>query len=325
MNILNCKLVSLSLRRAPRLLLAASCCLMFANLAPAQEQTFIVPGASGSTWVDTHLDIAPGTLLRLAAGDQVDVGGGAVYGPRGTPKFDGTGYPAETRNRYGLVARLTVRADINPGRSEDGLFEQFAYGELPGNRYCAASGGHLWFTVNDNSPADNHGAFTVILTRGTCSSEADLARSRVSLYATAGHLSQPRTQFRFGDTIVLRIENNSGASIYLKTAVDPARLIREEGLQVERAVGGRYLSVLPSGAGPGAVIVDNGDGTATSTSDGPPLTALIELRSTMNIARRWAVIAPNVRGSYRLKLVYFDSRNTQARPVTIYSPTFEVQ
>jgi hypothetical protein len=67
-----------------------------------------------------------------------------------------------------LLARLTLRADINPGRSEDGLFEQFAYGELPGNRYCAARGGHLWFTVNDNSPKDNGGAFTVILTRGTC-------------------------------------------------------------------------------------------------------------------------------------------------------------
>jgi hypothetical protein len=129
-----------------------------------------------------------------------------------TPKFDGTGYPAETRNRYGLVARLTLRVDINPGRSEDGLFEQFAYGELPGNRYCAARGGHLWFTVNDNSPKDNSGA-----------------------------------------------------------------------------------------------------------------TQVMELRSTMSITRRWVIKAPNVPGSYRLKLVYYNSPNTQTTPVTIYSPTCEVQ
>ena len=113
-----------------------------------------------------------------------------------TPKFDGTGYPAETRNRYGLVARLTLRADINPGRSEDGLFEQFAYGELPGNRYCAARGGS---------------------------------------------------------------------------------------------------------------------------------TQVMELRSTMSITRRWVIKAPNVPASYRWKLVYYNSPNTQTTPVTIYSPSFEVQ
>jgi len=80
------------------------------------------------------------------------------------------------------VARLTLRADINPGRSEDGLFEQFAYGELPGNRYCAARGGHLWFTVNDNSPKDNSGAFTVILTLGTCLSAAEETHSSKPVY-----------------------------------------------------------------------------------------------------------------------------------------------
>jgi hypothetical protein len=45
----------------------------------------------------------------------------------------------------------------------------------------------------------------------------------------------------------------------------------------------------------------------------------------MNITRRWAVIAPNGPGTYRLSLVYYNSRNTQTTPVTIYSPTFEVQ
>jgi len=312
-------------RRAMRLLLATSCCLIFSGLTQAEDQTFIVPGTSGSTWVDTHLDIAPGTLLRLAAVGEVDVGDGRVYGPGGTLKFvEAAGFPAETRYRYGLVARLTTRLE-NPGRSGDDLYEQWSYGELPGNRYCATRGGRLWLTVNDNSPADNRGAFTVILTRGTCRSAAEETRIRVNLYTADDRSYRPRTQFRFGDTIVLRIENNTEGSIYLRRARDPGQLIRQEGLQVERAVGSGYIPVLPSGARPDQVIIDNGDNTATSTFAGGPLTELMELRSTMNITRRWAVVAPNVPGSYRLKLVYFGSRNLQTTPVTIYSPTFEVQ
>jgi hypothetical protein len=318
-------LVSLSLRRTMPLLLAASCCLLFAALTQAQDQTFIVLGTSGSHWSDTTLDIPPGTLLRLAAVGEVDVGAGRVYGPRGTTTFvDAAGFPAETRSRYGLVARLTARLD-NPGRSEDGLFEQWAYGDLPGNRYCAARGGRLWLTVNDNSPADNRGAFTVILTRGTCPSEADEAHNRVNLYTADDRFYRPRTQFRVGDTVVLKVENNTVGSIYLRQARDPARLIIEEGLQVERAVGSSYMPVLTSESGPAQVTGDNGKGKGSSTFSHPALTELMELRSTMNITRRWAVIAPLTPGSYRLKLVYYDSRNTQTTPVTIYSPTFEVQ
>lgn len=321
----NCQLVSLSLRRATRLLLAASCCLLFAALTHAQDQTFSVPGTSGRNWFDTGLDIPPGTLVRLAAVDEVDVGSGRLYGPRGTLKFeDAPGYPAETRYRYGLVARLTTPRTskdqilTNPGQSTDDLYEQWSYGDTPGNRYCAARGGHLWFTVNDNNPGDNSGAFTVILTLGTCRSEADEARIRVNLYTADERSYRPRTQFRVGDTIVLKVENNTLVSIYVRTARDPTRLIREEGLQVERAVGSRYVSVLPSGrSGPDQVITGN-----TSTSIDYALTVLIELRSTMNITRRWAALGP---GSYRLSLVYFDSRNTQTPPHTIYSSTFEVQ
>ena len=323
MNTHNCRLGSLS-QRAMRLLLIASYCLIFAALAHAQDQTFIVPGTSGSTWVDTHLDIAPGTLLRLAAVGEVEVADGGFYGPRGTLKFaDAPGFPAQTRYRYGLVARLTTRLE-NPGRSRDELYEQWSYGELPGNRYCATRGGHLWLTVNDNSPKDNRGAFTVILTRGTCPSAAEETRTRVNLYTADESSYRPRTQFRIGDNIVLKIENNTALPIYLTQARDSTVLIREEGLQVERAVGSGYIPVLPSGAMPEQVIVNNGPNTATSTFAGGS-TQVIELRSTMNITRRWVVKAPNVPGSYRLKLVYYNSRNTQTTPVTIYSPNFEVQ
>src|SRR2546423_8567139 len=182
MEINYCHFVFLWHRRALRLLLATSCCLIFSAYSQAQDQTFIVPGASGSTWVDTYLDIAPGTLLRLAAVGEIDVGDGRVYGPGGTLKFvDAPGFPAQTRYRYGLVARLTTRLE-NPGRSRDELYEQWSYGELPGNRYCATRGGHLWLTVNDDNPKDNSGAFTVILTRGTCPSAAAATRTRVNLY-----------------------------------------------------------------------------------------------------------------------------------------------
>jgi AICAR transformylase/IMP cyclohydrolase PurH len=46
----NGQLVSLWYQRAMRFLLAASCCLLFATLNHAEDQTFIVPGTSGSNW-----------------------------------------------------------------------------------------------------------------------------------------------------------------------------------------------------------------------------------------------------------------------------------
>jgi hypothetical protein len=137
---------------------------------------------------------------------------------------------------------------------------------------------------------------------------------------------RPSCRLAVGETIVLKVENDTLVSIFLRTARDPARLIREEGLQVERAVGSGYVLVLPSGrSGPEQVITGNGDGTGTSTSIDYALTELMELRSTMNITRRWAALGPLAPGSYRLSLVYFDSRNTQKPPHTIYSPTFEVR
>jgi len=328
----NCQLVSLWLRRAMRLLLAALCCMGFATLTQAQD--FTVPGTSGRNWFDTGLDIPPGTLLQLSAEGRVDVGDGrGSFGPEGTTQFAAApGYPAETRSRYGLVARLTTRRTnsnqvlTNPGQSEDGLYEQWLYGDTADHRYCAARGGHLWLTVNDYSPGDNSGGFTVNVSQATCPSEADEARIRVNLYTADDRFFRPTRQFRVGDTIVLKVENNTAVPIYLRQARNPSRLIREEGLQVERVNGSRYVAVLPSGRSepsPDQVTTDNGDGTGTTTSIGyAPLTSLIELPSTMNITRNWVVLAP---GSYRLTLVYYRSRDTQRPPVMIYSSTFEVQ
>ena len=330
MNTLNSKLSSSFVQRAMRLLPAVLCCLILAPLTHAEE--FNVPGTHGRDWVPGGY-IAPGTLLQLSASGLVDFGPGLssvgppriVYGPEGTTGFlDAPGYPAETRHRYGLVARVTAR-NINPGVTEDGLFEQWAYGDSSNHRYCISQGGYLWLTANDNSPGDNSGAFNVVLTRGTCRSEAEQARSRVSLYTRVEGLPHPRTQFRLGETIVLKIENNTESPIYLRSALDPSRLIREEGLQIERAVGSGFVAILPSGRGPDEITTDNSNGRKTRAIIDDALTALIELRSTMNITRRWSVVSPNRPGTYRLSLVYYGSRNTQTPPRTIYSPTFEVQ
>lgn len=125
---------------------------------------------------------------------------------------------------------------------------------------------------------------------------------------------------------MLKVENNTRVSIYLRQALDPSRLIREEGLQVERIEGSGYVRVLPSGrSGPEQIIKDNGNETGTSTSIDYAVTQLMELRSTMNITRRWAALGPLAPGYYRLSLVYYDSRDTQRPTHTIYSPTFEVQ
>jgi hypothetical protein len=328
MDTQNCQLVQLSRGRAQRLLLAALCCLVLAALT--QAQSFSVPGTSGRNWFDTGLDIQPGTLLQLSAEGRVDVGGGwGAYGPEGTTRFANVpGYPAETRYRYGLVSRLTS-GHTNPGQSVDDLYEQWSYGDTSNHQYCAARGGRLWLTVNDDNPGNNTGAFTVRVSQATCPSEVDEARIRVNLYTADNRFYRAATRFGVGDIIVLKIENNTAAAIYLRQARDPARLIREEGLQVERLEGSRWVFVLPSGRSrtmADQVIIDNGDGTATWTATGyTPATVLMDLRSTMNITRRWRALGPLAAGVYRLSLVYYGSRDTQSRSLTIYSPTFVIQ
>src|SRR5207253_2505631 len=139
-------------------------CLVLSPAAVAQS--FTVPGNSGRNWVDTGLDLTPGTLIELYASGEVDVGAGGRFGPEGTMTFaDVSGYPAETRYRYGLVARLTA-SHTDPN---DDLREEWTYGER--HQYCAERGGHLWLTVNDNDAGDNHGSFTVDIRRGACRSE----------------------------------------------------------------------------------------------------------------------------------------------------------
>lgn len=171
----NYQLVSLSQQRATRLLLAALCCLVFSTLTQAHD--FTVPGTSGHNWLNTGLDIAPGALLQLSADGRVDVGyDWGSFGPEGTTRFaDSSGYPADTPFRYGLVARLTASRTT----PEDDLREQWSYGEA--REYCAAQGGHLWLTVNDDDPGNNTGSFMVHVAQTTCPSQTERGQFRVTL------------------------------------------------------------------------------------------------------------------------------------------------
>lgn len=170
------QLVSLSLRLAMRLLPAVFCCLVLSTLARA-DNDFTVPGTSGRNWVNTGLDIAPGTLLRLSATGQVDVGWGwGVHGPEGTRRCaPAPNYPTEaTRVCYGLVARLTESRTW----SDDPLREDWSYGESP--LHCAEQGGRLWLTVNDDDPDNNTGAFMVHLTQTSCRPLVERGRFRIT-------------------------------------------------------------------------------------------------------------------------------------------------
>lgn len=153
--------------RALRLLLVTIWLLTLACFE-AHAQTFNVPGTTGNGWLDTRLDLAPGTLVRLSASGHVDVGAGwGRHGPEGTTRFaDVAGYPAETRFRYGLVARLT-ESRTNPA---DELRNDYEYGVT--REFCATGGGRLWLTVNDNQAVDNIGQFQVVVTRESCAPDS---------------------------------------------------------------------------------------------------------------------------------------------------------
>lgn len=150
--------VLLSQRRATRLLVAAACCVLFVGSIRANDYDFVVQGVSGAAWLDTGLDIEQNSIIQISATGEVDVSAGwGTHGPLGTTGSgcaEVTGYPLGRRNPcYGLIARLT---NVGPRRGT----ADWAYVE-PDGQFAAPHGGHLWLTVNDDNPADNHGFFKV--------------------------------------------------------------------------------------------------------------------------------------------------------------------
>ena len=60
----------------------AAACALHAAASQSAAQSFRVPGDSGRRWIDTRLDLKPGTLVRLAAKGEVDVGAGQLWSGR---------------------------------------------------------------------------------------------------------------------------------------------------------------------------------------------------------------------------------------------------
>ncbi|HSP61588.1 MAG TPA: hypothetical protein VLQ90_01250, partial [Pyrinomonadaceae bacterium] len=145
-----------------------------------------VPGNSGTHWVDSGIDVDNGTQIDFSASGRVNVGPRGSFGPNGTTAFiRDSGFPVDTPVLYGLVIRLTS-SRTNP---EDELREDYPY--ATNRTICFHAAGHLWFTVNDNQPADNSGEFLVTSARGTCRPlDPSLLVTRIRV-ADEGNTGQP--------------------------------------------------------------------------------------------------------------------------------------
>jgi hypothetical protein len=112
----------------------------------ADADTFVVPGNSGSRWIDTGIDLRRGDTVILSATGTVDVSAGwGTHDARGTTRFARVaGYPVNSPRRYGLAAKIGS--------------QKWAF---TGAQVTATQNGRLYLTCNDDSPADNDGKFVV--------------------------------------------------------------------------------------------------------------------------------------------------------------------
>jgi len=108
--------------------------------------TIIVPGNSGSRWVDTGIDVRRGDILTLSSTGTVDVSSSwGTHNAMGTTRFARVnGYPVSSQRRYGLAGKIGS--------------QKWAY---TGGSVTAVRAGRLYLTCNDDSPSDNNGKFVV--------------------------------------------------------------------------------------------------------------------------------------------------------------------
>lgn len=218
---------------------------------------------------------------------------------------------------YKIVAKHSHKAlDIDyhgePGELGNGPFaQQMEYGGGDNQKWK--------FTVSLTDLPPRRATPTI------CPSDAAQSRLGINIY-TANTNFLRRTSFAVNETVVLRVENNTGASVFFKYAVNAEPLIREGGLQVERLINSSWFAVFPSGiCGPREVRTRNPDGTVSvAYLDYPSPTQLIEFRATMNSTHRWTVPASIGSGTYRLSFVFFRSA-AQTMPITVCSQTFVVR
>ena len=120
--------------------------LNFDAESTGDEDTIIVPGNSGSRWIDTGIDVRRGDRITLSSTGTVNVGGSwGTHDALGTTRFARvSGYPFNSPRRYGLVAKIGS--------------QKWAY---TGGSVTATQNGRLYLTCNDDSPNDNDGKFVV--------------------------------------------------------------------------------------------------------------------------------------------------------------------
>jgi hypothetical protein len=108
--------------------------------------TIIIPGNSGSRWIDTGITVRRGDRIVLSSTGTVDVSGAwGTHDALGTTRFARVGgYPVNSPRRYGLAAKIGS--------------QKWAY---TGASVTAAQNGRLYLTCNDDSPSDNNGKFVV--------------------------------------------------------------------------------------------------------------------------------------------------------------------
>lgn len=109
--------------------------------------TIIVPGNSGSRWIDTGITVRRGDRVILSSTGTVDVSSDwGTHDALGTTRFARVGgYPVNSPRRYGLAAKIGSQKWAYTG---DGAV-------------TAAQNGRLYLTCNDDSPFDNNGKFVV--------------------------------------------------------------------------------------------------------------------------------------------------------------------
>ncbi len=116
-----------------------------------QEQTITVPGKAG--WFDTKLDIPPGTIVEFSAEGAVQLNQTAASLPGGIPgRVRSPRLPLPTAPVGALVAKF----QYSSGKASTPVFIG-----AQGKAQTATESGRLWLSVNDDTPADNNGSFTV--------------------------------------------------------------------------------------------------------------------------------------------------------------------
>jgi len=145
-----------------------------------------------------------------------------------------------------------------------------------------------------------------------CRRELTGPTSLISVYTQSEYHLRSR-QFRVGDAVIVRVENNTPDSIYYVSVPSGGEIYRGEDLIVERFDGRNWVNAVTH-----------------AFIDEPPHLCT-ELRAGWNATRQWTnrLTTP---GTYRVQLRYntnsgacsYENPRSRRDVITIYSESFEV-